>query len=372
MYNDPTICHITSVHYRYDTRIFLKECASLAQHFPRVNLIVADGLGDEVKNNIRVIDVGPKPKNKLLRFIRTPLKIYRKVRELNPEIVHFHDPELLPYALLMRRRARVIYDAHEDFPKQVFSKSYIKRSWKPIISRFSEWFETFVAKRISGVIVALPKMKLRFRQLGVVTENINNYPRIGELASHSADAKKERAVAYVGIISDIRGSEFLIRALQICKVKLYLAGDYESDAFRNKLIQMEGWKYVEELGKISRSQMAAVLGKASAGIVTFLNLPNHYEAQPNKLFEYMSAGIPVISSNFPLWMSIVEGNNCGICVEPTSPEAIAQAITRIVSDVENAYHMGLNGLKAVHEHYNWEAERVKLISFYEKILSHNA
>jgi glycosyltransferase involved in cell wall biosynthesis len=103
-------------------------------------------------------------------------------------------------------------------------------------------------------------------------------------------------------------------------------------------------------------------------LVTFLPSPNHIDAQPNKMFEYMSAGVPVIASHFPLWREIVEGNDCGVCVDPLNPEEIARAIDFLVSHPERAEEMGRNGQRAVWERYNWGNEEMKLISLYGEVI----
>jgi glycosyltransferase involved in cell wall biosynthesis len=106
-----------------------------------------------------------------------------------------------------------------------------------------------------------------------------------------------------------------------------------------------------------------------AGLVTFLPLTNHIDAQPNKMFEYMSAGIPVIASDFPLWREIIQGNDCGILVDPLDPSAIAHAIDYLVSHPEEAHRMGKNGRIAVETKYNWTMEEKKLLAFYDNILN---
>ena len=82
----------------------------------------------------------------------------------------------------------------------------------------------------------------------------------------------------------------------------------------------------------------------------------------------MSAGLPVIASHFPLFREIIEGNKCGLCVDPLNPSEIAKAIDYILTHPEEAQRMGENGLKAVKEQYNWDIEEKKLLALYEKLL----
>jgi|GEM_PF-6646195 len=125
------IAHITSVHNRYDARIFLKECVSLTKLEYTVYLIVADGYGNEVNSNVSIIDIGKRDRNRYLRMVRTTLKMYKKVKKLKPVICHFHDPELMPIGLLLKiNKIKVIYDVHEDIPKQILRKHWIKRKYK--------------------------------------------------------------------------------------------------------------------------------------------------------------------------------------------------------------------------------------------------
>jgi len=96
---------------------------------------------------------------------------------------------------------------------------------------------------------------------------------------------------------------------------------------------------------------------------------NYFESLPVKMFEYMSAGIPVIASNFPLWKEIVEGNKCGICIDPQSPEEIAKAVEYLLNNPEIAKQMGENGRKVVEEKYNWENEGKKLLEVYSILVN---
>jgi glycosyltransferase involved in cell wall biosynthesis len=124
---------------------------------------------------------------------------------------------------------------------------------------------------------------------------------------------------------------------------------------------------VNELGFLDRAGVRDVMARSLAGIVTFLPLPNHLDSHPTKMFEYMSSGIPVIASDFPLWRTIVEGNHCGVCVDPLDPGAIAAAIDYLADHPDIARSMGDKGRKAVLEKYNWDVESKKLTDLYGEL-----
>ncbi len=159
----------------------------------------------------------------------------------------------------------------------------------------------------------------------------------------------------------------MVRALEVRKRDI-IAGKFSSmDDFKS-VKSMKGWAQVDYRGQVDRPEIVQILAESAAGLVLFHPGPNHTDSQPNKLFEYMAAGLPVIASNFPLWKEIVEKNNCGICVNPLKVQEIAEAINWVLQNPADAAEMGRNGRKAVLEKYNWETESKKLIKFYEEIL----
>ncbi len=361
-----SICHITTAHTRYDVRIFHKECKSLSKEFEQVNLIVADGLGDEIKDGINIYDIG-KPKNRSDRFLKMSSKAFKKALEIQANIYHLHDPELLRIALKLKKSvAKVIFDSHEDLPRQIISKPYIPKFLRKPLAFLVEKYENRIAKKIDGIVTATPFIRDRFIKINKNCIDINNFPLESEICINNTPTKKERKVCYIGGITKIRGLSQVIESLENTSLKLDLAGEV-SDDYLTELQSLKGWQQVNLLGFIDRQKSQNVKSSSIAGIVTFLAEPNHINAQPNKIFEYMASGLPVIGSNFPLWKLIIEDNYCGICVAPTKPHEISNAINYLDENPNKAQEMGENGKRLVREKYNWGIEEKKLIEFYKSL-----
>ena len=362
-------CHLTSVHTRYDIRIFQKECVSIAKAGFDITLIVADGKEDEIVKGVKIIGVS-KVSSRMKRFLKTGRIVYKKALEVNADIYHFHDPELFPYAnKLSKKGKKVIFDSHEDLPRALLSKPYLTNFTAKIVSSVMERYENYCCSRYNAVVTATPYINERFKKINVNSVNVNNYPFLDEFCQDNTNSQKSgNVICYVGGITKIRGLHFVVQALEKTNAKLHLAGEISSTEYKHELEEKEGWSKVNHHGNVSREKVKEILGDSVAGIVTFLPVPNHINAQPNKLFEYMSSSIPVIASHYQLWRGIVERYKCGICVNPEEPQEIAKAIQYFIDNPLEVNTMGANGRKAIEEIFNWEQEEKKLIDLYRALI----
>lgn len=357
------ICHLTSVHQYKDIRIFIKECQTLSKAGFEVHL-VAPNAPNNVVDDVQIHGIEKEIGNRFNRMTKIVKCVYQKALEIDAEIYHFHDPELIPVGMKLKKRGKkVIYDIHEDTPRAILSKHWISPLVRFPLAKTFEVFENFHAKKFDALIGATPYIAQRFININKSTHNINNFPLSEELSDQMTKSfnNKKKSVCYIGGIGEKRGVNEVLNAANLIRGNIEFAGPV-SNNIEKDLIRHNNVVYH---GILNRIEVKNLLSNSVAGIVTFLPEPNHINAQPNKMFEYMSAGIPVICSDFPLWREIIEKNNCGICVNPEDPVAIANAINYLIDNPEIAEGLGQNGRNAVLSDFNWESEGLKLINIYK-------
>ena len=334
-----------------------------------VKLFVQDGLGNEIDpEGFSIVDTGPR----MPRLSRMTLGAWRMllaVVRARPTIAHFHDPELLPWSIFLRLFGIiVIYDVHEDYPKAVaqnFRLPWFARILVPPLVRIVEWIG---ARLLDGIVTVTPTIAARFPAKKTIM--VRNFPMISEFQLPNVSPIRDRPleVAYIGTITLNRNILGMIDAIGLARhdgAILRLAGDFPVASDEAKTRAHPGWENVKFDGWVSRQEIASILASVRCGLLVLLPHPRFEQAYPIKLFEYMAAGVPVISSDFPLWREIVEGARCGVVVNPVDTQAIACAIRWMLDNPVEAQAMGERGRRAVMRKYSWEIEAETLIQFYE-------
>lgn len=364
------VAHLTTAHSRTDVRIFLKECRSLAAAGFEVFLIVADGEGPATVDGVHIVDVGPKAAGRAGRALLTAARMFVAAQRLGADICHFHDPEFIPWGLLLRLSgARVVYDAHEHVAHDMLTKHYLPlpAALLRALSFFVGRCELLAVRGLSAIVAATPEILERFARVPALSAGIYNFPLSEELLQTGSWSSREQQACYIGGISVNRGVRELAAAAAQCHTRIVLAGPLWDGLTVQAAAALPGWSRLSYCGPIPRDKVGALMGRSRVGIVTFLPVINHVNALPNKLFEYMSAGIPVVASDFPLWREIVSATGCGLCVDPSDPAAIAAAIDRLAQDAEFGAECGRNGARAVAGEFNWSAQAQKLLDLYRQL-----
>ena len=362
------ILHLATAHAATDPRIAEKECRTLAAAGHDVAFVVPHE-SDAVVNGVRICGV-PRPRDGKERLLSTTRAVVgRALAEARSPatVFHVHEAELLPFVLpLAARGRRVVYDAHEDTPRQVFHQAWIPRPAQRPASVAYAGLEALAGRLCVGIVAATPTIADRYPEAR--TALVRNFPVLDAAAVPPFDGR-EALVAYVGALTRARGADEMVRAAARLPegARLALAGTAFPAALPDALAALPGADRTDLLGALSRPDVAALLARARVGLVVLHPTPQYVDAYPTKLFEYLAAGLPVVASDVPLWRSVVDGVGCGLLVDPLDPAAIAAACTRLLTDDALAARMGAAGREAALARFSWRGEGERLVRFYDAV-----
>lgn len=359
--NKIKIAHITSVHPFNDTRIFLKECKSLSKKY-EVHLINKDFGGN--KDDIVFIKARFL-KKRFFRIISSWLIGLWYTIGKGYKIIHFHDPELI-FAVPFWRLAgiKVIYDVHENYSKQLETKNYIPIFFKPLILFFIVTLEQFFSSITSKLIIVHKDLNSRLNSLNKHTI-ISNAPLLNYTFEYK---ERRREFCYVGLISEERGLLNIANSLNKLGVKFVIAGNFANKDIKNKLLKL---KNVEYLGYLNQEEKIQLISNSICACCTFLPIEHHKISNPNKIYEYLNYGTPVICSNFDSYKELIPPTKefiyyCDIVNE----DEVVKKIKDIISlDQEKINIYGKQGHQFIQQKYNWELEEKKLFKLYEDLIN---
>ncbi len=356
--------HLSIRHPPFDTRIFHKECKILKKEGYQVYLVVPHEK-DEERDGINIVSL-KKADDKFYKVFRNIPEALSKCFEINSDIYHFHDPELIPIGLILKmKRKKVIYDAHEDHPKDVFEKLW-SMPLKIIAYIYFSILEKLASIFFDNIVAATPHIASKYPDKKTIL--LRNFP-ILELIDKSKKVKVKSdnlILIYQGGITKLRGVKQIIEALEIVeeKVEILMFGKWEV-GFEEECKELLGWQKTRHLGVVRQEDLYGYGKSADIGIINYLPSPNNDDALPNKPFEYMACNLPIIMSDFPLWKEMFK--DCALFSNPKNPDEIADNIRTLAENPKLRQEMGKKGRALVEKEYNWEKESKKLISMYKEM-----
>ena len=364
-----------------DLRV-LKEAKSLIQNGYFVRIIALKGdstLAAEIIEKIEVerIDLWTRkllPKNYFswfIKYIEFIFKAFTKGCKLKPSVVHCHDLPTLIIGYCVGRilKVTIVYDSHE---------LYYDRNFPLIIYKAWYYIEKFLIKRIDYLIVENDSrgkvMQNRYNIQDSIS--IRNCQYLNLLKNNKFLREKlglndkNKIIIYQGVVSKERGLEIAIQMMQYLPqyYVLVIVGFGEYNVILNEKLAKLSISNIFLLGGVSLNELPKYTSSADIGVSFIQNVNlNHYYALSNKIFEYLSAGLPVVFSDFPEMKKIIIDNEVGFVVDETNPKEAALAVKKILSNPSLYKTMSYNAKNIVKNRFNWEFESQKLLELYNKI-----
>jgi len=363
---------ISSVHFALDTRIFYKYAKTLSKEYDVT--IIALHPHKETINGIQIIPF-KEYKNRTLRILTSWFRMLLAATSKENTIYHFHDPELIPCGIIWRLMGKkVIMDIHENIADDIFDKEWLK--FKKLIYFIFDKLER-LACLLMPIVVAEKSYLKRYAKLRKDVVTIYNFVEPDFFKKFRIEKRDPLNLFYIGIVLESRCLIEIIEAMQILhnkdiKVHFHCVGKVYSRV--KDLIDQHPSKeklngYLHFYGRMNLEDGYEISKQCGIGLCLIKPMSNSIESYPTKVFEYMACGIPIISSNFPLYKSIVEEKQVGKTADPLNCQSISEAIEKLIKAEEKRNLFSKNGIEVCEKEFNWEEEKNKLSALYQAIVT---
>lgn len=369
------VLHVTTVHSVYDTRIYEKQCLSLRQRGWSVHLIATD----EARFTDR------QPPHVMVRLVRVckwrAARVLFSSVSLLPilfdrrfKIVHVHDPELLPLCVLLQATGRiVVFDMHEDIPRQILQKHWLPSWSRKTLSAAYRMIERLVLPWIPVVFAenSYPQSRPYVRRSVMV----RNYPSIDRVRVYRETRHHDVFTAvYVGDVTAVRGVETMCEAVVALRaeglaIDLEIIGRCSDDVARRLAERHSGSNSsIRFLGRLPYEEAMRRASKAHVGLSLLWPLPNYADSLPTKILEYFLLGLPVVASTGTLGGRLVAEARGGRVVDARSSHQLQCALRELAKDAPAREAMAQAGMHYTRERFDWEQEADRLDAFYRELL----
>jgi glycosyltransferase involved in cell wall biosynthesis len=374
----PRVCHLSTVHRALDGRIFYREARTLVRAGYDVN-VVAIHPRDEVIEGVRILGLAEMPRARRPLLWRTLLA---RAIATNAALFHIHDPELLALVPLLRlgTGCPVIYDVHEANPDFVAMKLNRFGPLGRSARRATALLEPQLARSCAGIVAADERIMDGFAGLDQPGTVLYNYPtrEFVARADVSSVADRPPLVIHLGTHTVDRGALLMIEAFAHVyagcpEARLLLVGPFHppglADILRARVAAAGLARAITIMGRIPFAEVGGYLHEAAVGWIPLQATPKYQKNIPTKLFEYMTYGLPVVSSDLTPVRPYLRDGEAGLLAASASPEAHGAALLALLRNAEEAAAMGRAGRRLVEDGYNWAAMEPRLLALYEAVLA---
>lgn len=362
------VVHLSTVHRLSDPRIRLKECRTLTDAGAVVRF-VARASPIEVEDDVDAVAL-PPVNSRSDRIVRSQRAALAAVREFQPDVVHFHDPELLLLAPFLRRIAPVlIYDVHESLPDLVLDREWIPRWARKAVSALCRRVEPALARVCAGCVFVDAEWAPRFAPRPWI--ELGNPPLTNEFKPVDRSRSPEPAhFVYVGELLRERGVHSAVRAVNELdlEAQLTLAGPV-ADSLADELRALDTRGRLRLPGLIDRATVGELLAVATAGLVLLEPVPAYDGATATKIHEYLGAGLPLVLSDTTAHRRVAESTGAAMVVRYDDVDELRRVMSRLATDDSARQTLVAQAKRAAETMTTWNDIMPALLNLYATLTS---
>ncbi len=377
------VVHIVVNSFDNDSRV-IRECKTLSENGNDLTVIayLEDGMlareSNYGFNTIRIKLFTKKWSNhpfvQVFKYVEFLFRALFTIKSIKPDICHGHDPDglIIAYFVKLIYKCQLIYDSHE-----LWAYSNHMRNYNNILYKIGRWIEKIIISKSDAVITVSNSIAKVIQSENNVS-NISIIRNMPEIITEDYHFSREdfqfpecnNIIIYVGNVINGRGINNLIQAMTNVQDDIGLVIMGRESPYRRKMIdrvdELQLTNRISFVDAVRSEQVVSVCKLANAGIISSRNVcESYYLCLPNKIFEYIQAGIPVLCSEFPEMKNVIQHYHVGLTFNPDNPIHIARKINEIFV-AEDKYIGFCDASVEAAKILNWNNEQAKLLAVYNQ------